>query len=169
MGRLDGIPCHCRKTDYRVAALPMRSIVHKVHRFGVLPTLRRNRFLAALWSLTFATVLLRSIGYQRSRALLTRRFHGPRRDLKISDAAERVEVDAWAVRAADEQLPWGSCLPRSLTLWWLLSRRGIDTEIHFGVRKSEDDLAAHAWVVWGDQALTDSVDPRAHYTLLKGG
>jgi len=123
----------------------------------------------ALWSLTFTAVLLRVFGYQRSRTILSGRLGGSPQGARIPQLSDRVELDAWAVRAAAEQVPWGSCLPRSLTLWWLLGRRGIETEIHFGVRQGEDDLAAHAWVEWNDQPLTDPIDPRAHYTILQGG
>jgi hypothetical protein len=41
-----------------------------------------------------------------------------------------------------------TCLRRSLALQWLLRRRGIDTELRFGVRRVAGDpgLEAHAWL-----------------------
>ena len=38
------------------------------------------------------------------------------------------------------------CLPRSLTLWTLLRRRGVDAQLLLGVDPTEADLDAHAWV-----------------------
>lgn len=146
----------------------MSSISHRIRRFLALDPERRRRFLVALGSLTMVAALLRSVGYRRSHSLLARRSRAPVSTRGTPGVSTRVELEAWAVRTASEQLPWGSCLPRSLTLWWLLQRRGIDCDIHFGVRKNDDDFGAHAWVEWNGRALTDSVDPRAAYTTLEG-
>jgi len=39
-----------------------------------------------------------------------------------------------------------TCLRRTLALWCLLRRRGVPAEIRVGVRKSDNTIAAHAWV-----------------------
>ncbi len=39
------------------------------------------------------------------------------------------------------------CLPVSLAFWWLLKRDGIETDLHFGMRKDDDkNFRAHAWI-----------------------
>ena len=38
------------------------------------------------------------------------------------------------------------CLPRSLTLWTLLRRRGVDAQLLLGVDPTQEGLGAHAWV-----------------------
>lgn len=145
----------------------MRSPFVKIRRFLALEHLQQRRFLLALGILSWVTLVLRVGGYRRCRAWLETRLPTTAAPWPQESARVVVELDAWAVRAASEQLPWGSCLSRSLTLWWLLARRGIETEILFGVRRNQEDLAAHAWVEWGDQPLTDPVDPRLHYTSLE--
>jgi hypothetical protein len=40
----------------------------------------------------------------------------------------------------------GTCLPRSLTLWSLLLRRGLQTDLRVGFRKLEGKVEGHAWV-----------------------
>jgi len=39
-----------------------------------------------------------------------------------------------------------TCLSRSLTLWWILRRQGIASELRIGVSKDDGEFAAHAWV-----------------------
>ncbi len=39
-----------------------------------------------------------------------------------------------------------TCLPQSLTLWWLLRRQGIKSDLRFGARKEAGLMEAHAWV-----------------------
>jgi hypothetical protein len=56
-----------------------------------------------------------------------------------------------------------TCLPRSLTLWWLLRRRGIDGDLRIGVRKGAGRLEAHAWVELGGLVLNDGGDVRERY------
>lgn len=57
-----------------------------------------------------------------------------------------VEVERWLRR-----LPgiWRmTCLKRSIVLFALLRRSGIDVELHIGVKRDEGGaLAAHAWLV----------------------
>jgi len=43
-----------------------------------------------------------------------------------------------------------NCLKQSLLLWWFLARRGISTEINFGIEdEAIETFSAHAWVEYG--------------------
>jgi hypothetical protein len=59
-------------------------------------------------------------------------------------------------------IPWdlATCLPRSLTLWWLLRRRGIESELRLGVRKDGDSIVAHAWVECEGEVVGDKEHAR---------
>jgi hypothetical protein len=46
-----------------------------------------------------------------------------------------------------------TCLPQSLSLWWLLRRRGLEPDFRLGVRHSKDEFQAHAWVEYEGQNL----------------
>lgn len=50
------------------------------------------------------------------------------------------------------------CLPQSLTLWWLLRRQGIESQLRFGARKNARRMEAHAWVEFEGTPLNDSAD-----------
>lgn len=76
-----------------------------------------------------------------------------------------VERIVWAVRAAASRLPGVTCLSSALALQRMLSRRGHDSELHIGVDRQGDRLAAHAWLV-RDGAVLIGEREVADYTLL---
>ncbi len=59
---------------------------------------------------------------------------------RITETTQTVEL------ASKHTVVGNTCLHRSMTLWWLLGRRGVDSHLRFGVRKDGDHLNAHAWV-----------------------
>ena len=68
----------------------------------------------------------------------------------IESQRSTAEETALMVRLAAARGPYaGTCLPQSLTVWWLLRWRKIDGQIRFGARKEDDKLEAHAWVETG--------------------
>ena len=72
-------------------------------------------------------------------------------------AAEVARLVAAAARHGTYR---ASCLPVSLTLGWLLNRKGIMTDLRLGVRKVAARLEAHAWVEYQGLPLID--DPDVH-------
>ena len=62
---------------------------------------------------------------------------------------------------------WASCLRRSLVLWFLLRRQGIESQLRIGVKREEGQFAAHAWVEWNNIPLNDSVTVRQEFTMFE--
>ena len=58
------------------------------------------------------------------------------------------------------------CLARSLALWWLLKRRGIDSQICMGVRKENGALMAHAWVELDNIVLNDRAEIQSEFVPI---
>ena len=129
----------------------------------------RRRLFIATGTVMMIALMLKASGYSRTIERLSCRRGPVEPTSDRNDPAKIVENHAWAVRAVGETLPWATCLPRSVALWWLLARRGIDTEIQFGVRRGDEDFTAHAWVEWHDQTVSDAIDPREVYTPLSAG
>ena len=142
----------------------MSTLFRDLRHFVRLPRQRQLRLVAALAAISRVAILLRLHGYGETRRRLEHRSR-QRPAPSHALASELTELDAWAVRVAARWLPWGSCLRRSLALWWLLHRRGIESEIHFGGR-SVNELEAHAWLEVDGRPLTDVVDPRQRFQVL---
>ena len=58
--------------------------------------------------------------------------------------------------AAEHGVYNATCLRRSLLVWWLLRRKGIQSNICFGVRMLDRKLEGHAWVEYNGLIVNDS-------------
>jgi hypothetical protein len=62
------------------------------------------------------------------------------------------------------------CLGRSLLLWYLLRRRGMDAELVVGAKSPVDEAwMAHAWVELDGLPVNDAPDVRRHYASFDLG
>lgn len=72
---------------------------------------------------------------------------------------EQAKATARMVQIAGRHYPnLANCLSQSLTIWWLLRRQGIRSDLRIGVWPLEHHLEAHAWVEWQGIPLTDDSD-----------
>lgn len=71
-------------------------------------------------------------------------------------------VNATASRSFGER----QCLARSLALQWMLRRRGVESELRIGVRRSDGALSAHAWIECGGIPVNDDVGVASAYAVF---
>ncbi len=90
------------------------------------------------------------------------------------ESLEKEQIEAVVCRASEfvdcaarHHLYSMTCLRRSLTLQWLLSRNGLETRLEFGVRRQEGKLQAHAWLEYQGQVIDERSLPDEQYTRLK--
>lgn len=62
--------------------------------------------------------------------------------------------------------PWAKCLQKSLVLWALLRRQGINAELRIGVRREGGNFEAHAWVEYEGFVLNDASDVRDRFATF---
>lgn len=76
----------------------------------------------------------------------------------------RARRAAWLIDvAAVRGIYRANCLERSLALWCVLGRQGIESRIRFGSRKVDGRFDAHAWVEVGWEIVNDAPDTRNHF------
>ena len=108
---------------------------------------------------------LRATGYER-----TLRRVGGRDRPAPADADERVAASVRVVGGITRRLPFAStCLPRSVSLWALLRRQGIGTDVVIGVRPGGIPLDAHAWVERDGVPLNERPEVVATYARMERG
>jgi hypothetical protein len=61
-----------------------------------------------------------------------------------------------------------TCLERSLALWWMLRRRGIDAELRIGARKDRANFEAHAWLELNGTILNDESEEYRDFKTFEG-
>ncbi len=106
------------------------------------------------------------MGFRRWKQLVEQ-FSQSAAQRQILEPAAKLEMAERITRAAHSAELHGlgthNCLERSLTLWWLLRREGIEGELHIGARKNESRFEAHAWVEVRGVVFNDSPDIHKHY------
>ena len=119
--------------------------VNKWRKFKQLTTREQAWLLQAWLLLPVVKMMLWCCGYRRTFAVLQRfMYFGVTNGY---DRAAQAELLGRLVNiAANHSLLVLTCLPRSLTLWWLSRRAGLAVEFRIGVRKEGGVFAAHAWV-----------------------
>ena len=136
-------------------------------RWRALPASDRRLVLALLALLPATAAAIRLLGVGRVCGFLSR--HPPiETDAQPADT-QQARALARLVDAAARRVPGRpSCLPRSITLWWLLRRRGIDSALRIGVRTVDGRLHAHAWVELDGLVLNDDQDVGLRFAPFEG-
>jgi hypothetical protein len=118
--------------------------------------------------LPMITVTLRVLSFRRTTALLARLDLASRR--RVSNQSMRMEdlcrASYLVSLAAKHSIIPTSCLPRALTLLWILSRRGVQAELRIGLRNRTGRLESHAWVESGGRPLDDWTEVSSDFTPI---
>jgi len=109
---------------------------------------------------------LRTLSFGRVQQLLSL----PPKDMAHVQAHpswEEIQTVARLVdTAARHHLQPMRCLPRSLVTQWLLVRRGIRTNLRFGVQRDGAGLKGHAWLEHGGCAIGESLHLEERFVPL---
>jgi len=135
----------------------------RFRRFSALERPVQRVFLHALVLLPMIAMSLRWRGFRATQASLKLLLSN---HLKSGTAAVNTNVLATArmVEAADRHgLVHPSCLTKSLTLWWLLARQGVPSQLRIGIRKDVAKFEAHSWVECDGTALNEPDEHHQHY------
>jgi hypothetical protein len=132
--------------------------------FVALPGRERLLAIEAVLLLPLVEMSLGRSGYDRTTRRLARlarrgRWRGPVEDL-VPASVRMVSLSASRTRVP------AKCLARSLTLWALLRRRGIEGEVVLGVRPGGEPLDAHAWVEVDGQPVNETQETVDSYARL---
>ncbi len=134
-------------------------------RFKELSWSDRGFLLFAAGGLAFVGLMLAVGGFERTLTRLRRSSRRAGANEPSPGAGGNGGVREWARRRAylvSVAARFGpcraTCLPRSLLLWWLTRRRGLDSKLQIGVRRERsetDQLIAHAWIELDGEILND--------------
>ena len=120
----------------------------------------RRLLLVCLVATPFVAAGIAIFGFKRLHVAMALQSR-PRsaRFLTAEAATERARSAARVVAIAAGRGPVrATCLRRSLLLWWLLRRDGIETVVRVGVNRESGTLNAHAWVEYLGRPVNDADD-----------
>lgn len=131
----------------------------RVRRLLALPPADRRLLLQAWTAAPFIRIMLAVAGFKRCHGALLWFTPAASSRAAVTPGLDEAAHVARLVRAAARHgCVDRNCLAESLTLWWILRRRGIDSDIRIGVRKEGGGLDAHAWVECAGAALDEHPD-----------
>jgi len=138
----------------------------KWRRFRRRPPEDRSFILRAALLLPLTEMGLRFFGFRRWKEMIEKFFLPAQPAQTLTEDLERETAlrATRAVRSVELHGPTApNCLERSMTLWWILRRAGVNGELHIGARKKDERFEAHAWVELRGQVLNDSAEVHDHY------
>ena len=112
---------------------------------------------------------LKILGFKQTRNLMSHFiFINTIFDKPDNTVMHKAHIIARVVSVAARHGPYhANCLKQSLLLWWELARRGIPSEIKFGVQKDpEEKFGAHAWLECRGVVLTNSLENQQRFSVF---
>ena len=142
-------------------------MLKNLKRFRALERAAQTLFLRALAMLPLVGLSLKLRGFDATRSALRKRLSRATPQTDLDSLSKQIALTAHMVNAADQHgLVHPSCLVKSLTLWWLLGRQGIPSQLRVGIRKEGGNLEAHAWVECEGMALNEPEERHHHYAAF---
>jgi hypothetical protein len=86
--------------------------------------------------------------------------------MRMGSGTLPVDRIVWAISAVSRRMSGTTCLVSAFALQRLLSREGHASQLHIGVAKREQKLAAHAWVVCEGRTLIGEYESDGYTQLL---
>ena len=120
-----------------------------VRRYRRLPRRDQILLVESALALLAASVAIRVVPFR----VLVRTIASGSGRLIDERAQQEIGRVRWAVEAAARRLPWKIvCFQKGLAVQRLLARRGIESDLHYGVAHGEHgELKAHVWVTHRDR------------------
>jgi hypothetical protein len=138
----------------------------QLRRFSALDGKARSLFVRAIFVLPLVAQSLRWRGFSVTQRSLQRPKAATGKSLDPGN--QNLELTVRMVKAAvRHSVGHPSCLEESLTLWWLLAKQGIASEVRIGVRKQAEEFEAHAWVEREGVALNEPTEKHRHYAAFE--
>jgi len=142
-------------------------MLEKLRRFSALDSTARKMFLRALVMLPIVSASLRTLCFQNTQSGLRVVVSAPNSELTPDFVRARIALTAHMVNSASRHgLVHATCLAKSLTLWCLLGRQGIASQLRIGARKQDGKFEAHAWVERDGVAVNEPDDHHRHYAAF---
>ena len=134
--------------------------MHELAKLRALTGAERRLLIVSLVATPFVAAGLAIFGFRRLHAVMARPPWPRSARFPTDEAATaRARSAAKVVAIATGRGPVrATCLRRSLLLWWLLRRDGIETVLRVGVNRENGTLNAHAWVEYLGRPVNDAAD-----------
>ena len=150
------------------------------YRFMIMTILLKNirtPVVQAIWgaetilTLASARFLVKFVPFRYWRWTLGVIDHAPNSIVETDELnSARARSVGRRVRRTAKKMPFEAvCLPQAMACRWLLSRRGLSSQVFLGTKKDGEtkDTAFHAWIMHGDICLTGQHEKGSYMVFSK--
>jgi len=133
--------------------------MNRLQQLIALSFLQLRILLVAIFLLPLIVLNLKLYGFKQTKKIMSRFIPNGMDNITPNeqDLYYAKSVSRMVAIAGNHGVYWADCLNKSLLLWWFLARRGISTEIKFGIENEPvETFGAHAWVEYGGVNICDS-------------
>ena len=120
---------------------------------------------------TVGRLIVAAVGLTKTRFFL--RTVGFARTIRAMEALPRVWPRAMGVNPLlVAEIDWaagrfgGSCLDRSVFLWFALRQQGLNPALRIGVARGSGAIDGHAWVELDGSVVNDAPDVASHFAVF---
>lgn len=137
-------------------------MLSKIRAFYDLPSSHKLIFLKISLLVPPVELSIKTIKFKRTYRVLN--FFISKNQKIVENETRLVRRYSNYLYLYQKQFPFlGKCLARSLTLWFLLKRAGIETELIFGMRKEDQKLLAHSWLKYKGESIINESETGENY------
>ncbi|MDN3644831.1 lasso peptide biosynthesis B2 protein [Pontixanthobacter aestiaquae] len=140
-------------------------ILRKIRTFSGLPGDEVWAFFEATVLLTYARIIVNLVplSYWRKQVQVSKHDTADMA-LLTKEQRQKSRMVMRTINRAGRNLPVKFvCLPQAFAARWMLTRRGIPTELFLGTQlAAEEDREFHAWLKAGDIMITGHCDEEAY-------
>jgi len=137
----------------------------RIKLFFRLPPPGRRIFLKMCLLIPLIETGVRIAGFKRTARTL--KYLAGKPAAEPSGVRKIIDLHEYYLRLYARQFPFfGKCLARSLTLWYLLRKTGITTDLRFGMKKENDKLLAHAWLEYDNLPIAGEAETGENYQFF---
>jgi hypothetical protein len=136
-------------------------MLRKLKQFVLFPAADRRLLLQIAALVPFVEFGLKAFGFNRIFNLIHRlTMRPPQAEINREEANKYARLMFLSYRNSPLG---GKCLARSLILWGMLRRKGMETDLRFGMKKKDGKLLAHAWVEYRGERLEPTGEHNQNY------
>ena len=119
-----------------------------------------GRLLVAQIALLKVRFLIRTIGFRRTLTLLSA--------MPVIKRPMVAPDPRWAseIRHVSRPPLGGSCLDRSVLLWFVCRQHRLDTDLRIGVQREDDTIVGHAWIEYAGAIINDDESFAAQFAAF---
>ena len=134
-----------------------------IAKFYQLPLEDKFLILQTIYWLIKIKANLKLFGIQKTYKQINKNLNLHRKNINNSYSVQKV---VWAIDSVTKNIINATCLIKALSGFVILKRNGHNPKVEIGVKKKQDKLEAHAWLVLNNKVILGHINDISEYKKM---